>query len=196
MFVQVATGTVRDRDLLAEREEVWRKEVQPVVTGFLGSTSGVTADGTFVLLARFESEQRARENNDRPEQTAWFEGTAKAFDGPLAFRESSDVQLLAKGGSDGAGFVQVMEGRAKDEAAMRADMDGMEDELLKMRPDLLGATIVWHGDGSFTQAVYFKSLEDARKGEQTMSDDPAAQRFMDMLDGPMTFYDLTEPNFT
>jgi hypothetical protein len=195
MFVQVIKGKVRDRALLEQREALWRAELKPTAKGFLGSTSGVTADGSFVLVARFDSIENARANSERPEQAAWFEETAKAFDGPPTFRDSDDVQLLFGGGSDEATFVQVMEGRTKSETEFRSEMTSMEGELRTARPDVLGATIVWHGDGSFTQAVYFASLEDARKNESATEDDPNMKRFMDLLDGPMTFYDLTKPSF-
>jgi hypothetical protein len=196
MFVQVVKGKVRDRALLEEREALWRSELRPYAKGFLGSTSGVTADGTFILVARFESAECARQNSERPEQAAWFEETVKAFDGAPTFRDSDDVQLQFGGGSDEATFVQVMEGCTTNEADLRAVMASMQSELEQMRPqDLLGTTIAWHGDGSFTQAVYFKSLDEARKNEAAMADDRRAEAITDLIDGPMTFFDLKEPHF-
>lgn len=195
MFAQVITGTLKDRSLFEEREAIWRSELRPTASGFLGSTSGVTSDGTFVLVARFESEASARLNSERPEQVAWFEGTAKAFDGTPSFRDSSDVQLVLGGGSDVAGFVQVIDGRTSNEAELRKVLESAESELKTMRPDLLGVVVVWHGDGAFTEVVYFASLDEARRNEASMSDDPTAQRLTELLDGPMTFYDLTEPTF-
>ena len=38
--------------------------------GFLGSTSGTTADGKFITVARFESEELARQNSDDDRQSA------------------------------------------------------------------------------------------------------------------------------
>ena len=52
-----------------------------------------------------------------------------------------------------------------------------------------------HGDGSFTQAAYFTSEQDARKNEQAMADSPFFQRFMSMIDTDLTFYDLSHPEF-
>ena len=54
MFVQVIKGTTNDPAALRSRSDRWRDEVRPGATGFLGSTGGVTDDGTFILFARFD----------------------------------------------------------------------------------------------------------------------------------------------
>jgi hypothetical protein len=91
--------------------------------------------------------------------------------------------------------VQIMQGRAKDQKQMRSQMPGMEGDLRKERPDLIGATMAWHGDGGFTQAAYFNSEQEARKNEQTMARSPVYERFMGLIDGDLTFYDLSKPDF-
>ena len=47
----------------------WAAEAAPGAIAWLGSTSGVTDDGQLVALARFESEEAAQQNSDRPDQT-------------------------------------------------------------------------------------------------------------------------------
>jgi hypothetical protein len=195
MFVQVIKGKVTDRELCQRQFEAWRRDVKPHAIGFLGSTTGVTDDGTMLSIARFESAAAAKANSDQPAQTAWFTETAKAFDGTPTFRDSTDVDVMFGGGSDTAGFVQVMEGKVKNEAEMRTEQTAMESDLKRVRPDLLGALFVWHGGGKFTQIAYFTSQAEARRNEQAMADEPAFKRFMDMMDGPMTFYDLPSPDF-
>ncbi|MGE5763508.1 MAG: hypothetical protein ACM3ZF_06425, partial [Mycobacterium leprae] len=59
--------------------ERWVEELAPGAAGWLGSTAGVTDDGRFIGLARFESEQAARRNSDRPEQGRWWAETSKLF---------------------------------------------------------------------------------------------------------------------
>ena len=71
MFVQVFQAKVRDADLWARRVETWRREIRPKMTGFLGFTSGITADGDMITVVRFKSEETARVDNDLPEQEAW-----------------------------------------------------------------------------------------------------------------------------
>jgi hypothetical protein len=194
MFIQVFQVQRRDADLWSRRVETWRRETRPKTTGFLGFTSGVTAGGYMITLARFRSEEAAKVDNDLPEQGAWMQETSKAFDGEVTFHDCREVDSLLDGGSDDAGFVQIMQGRAKDQKQMRGQMTEMEGDLRKVRPDLIGASMAWHGDGSFTQAAYFTSEEEARKNEQTMARSPVYEKFMAMIEGDLTFYDLSKPD--
>ena len=82
--------------------------------GWLGSTSGVTDDGRLIALARFESDEAARQNSDRPEQTAWWEQTATLFTDEPVFHNSTSVEVDTPGDPSQAGFVQVMQGRSSD----------------------------------------------------------------------------------
>ena len=66
MFVQVIQGKVSDAAAVRARMDTWMKELAAGADGWLGSTAGVTDDGDFVALARFESEEAARRNSDRP----------------------------------------------------------------------------------------------------------------------------------
>ncbi len=195
MFVQVFQAKVRDADLWARRVEIWRREIRPKTTGFLGFTSGVTKDGEMITVVRFKSPEAAKIDNDLAEQGAWFEETSKAFDGDVTFHDCVDVDVLGDGGSDDAGFVQIFQGRAKDQDAMRAQVKEIEPELRKVRPEALGGTIAWHGDGGFTQVMYFPSEAEAREGEQAMAGTPILEKLMSQLDGGRVFYDLTAPDF-
>jgi hypothetical protein len=167
--------------------------VKPGAIGFEGSTVGVADDGTFFALARFTDEGAAKANGDRAEQTAWWEETSKYFDGVPSFRESSDVSSIFGGGSNEAGFVQVMEGSVKDRAKAEAfETSEMLEQLRAARPDLLGSQRVWFGDGTYVEAAYFTSEAAARKGEQ--SDDFAGpqQEYVELF-GDLTFTDLRDP---
>jgi hypothetical protein len=195
MFVQVIKGKVSDPAAVRRQNERWRKEVQPGATGFLGSTVGVAADGTFVALARFADEAAAKKNSARAEQSAWWAETAKMFDGEPTFRESTDITTLFDGGSDRAGFVQVMEGSVKDRAKAQAfETPEMLEELRAARPDLIGSVRAWFPGGAFVDAAYFTSEEDARKGEAS-ADFSGQQEYMDLF-GEMTFIDLRDPILT
>jgi hypothetical protein len=149
-----------------------------------------------ITAVRFKSPEAAKVDNDLPEQGAWFEETTKAFDGEVTFHDCQEVDEILGGGSDTAGYVQVMQGRAKDQQQMRSRTPDMEPELSKIRPDVIGGTLAWHGDGGgFTQVMYFTSAEEAHKNEQAMAETPFFQEFMSQIDGDLTFYDLTEPDF-
>jgi hypothetical protein len=149
-----------------------------------------------ITIARFESEEAARRNSDLPEQGAWFEEFSKNFDGPITFHDCRDVDTILDGGSNDAGFVQVMQGRAKDQAQMRQRGREFDPELRKLRPDLIGGIIAWHGEGgAFTQVAYFTAEAEARRNEQSMAESAAAAEFMSLIDGEMTYFDLKNPQF-
>jgi hypothetical protein len=193
MFVQVIEGKVTDKALYQRQGERWRQEIKPGAKGYLGHTGGVTSDGRSIDVVRFESEADARANSDRPEQGAWWNETAKAFDGDPKFSESSDTDLLFGGGSNDAGFVQIMKGKAKDAAAFRTWGKEHEGQLKKVRPDLIGGLDIYQPDGSFVSVAYFTSEAEARKNEKAMGDDPMMGEYMSHMAGEMQFLDLTNP---
>jgi hypothetical protein len=196
MFVQVITGRTSDPDGFRRRNEAWTQEVRPGAVGYLGGTAGVADDGRFVIVARFEDEAAARANSARPEQSAFWEATQPLVDGEATFRESSDVSLLFDGGSDAAGFVQVMEGTAKDRAKAEAmETPALLEQLRAARPDLLGSVRVWFPGDSFVDVAYFTSEEDARRGE-TSSDFEGPGEELAALFGEMRFTDLRAPLFS
>jgi hypothetical protein len=196
MFVQVIKGRTQDPAALRGQMERWREDVRPGAVGFLGSTVGVADDGTVVAVARFADESAAKKNSDRPEQGAWWNETAKLFDGEPTFRESSDVDTLLDGGSDDAGFVQVMEGTVADRAKAQAmETPEMLDQLHTARPDLIGSIRAWFGGGAYAEIAYFTSEDEARKGESSSEFSGPAEEFAQAW-GDMTFTDLREPMFS
>lgn len=164
MFVQVIRAPVRDEEALVAALDRWETELRPGAAGILGSTAGLTTDGEAVLVARFESEDAARRNSDRPEQRAWWAELEQALAGPARFFESAAVDVSMGGGSDDAGFVQVFWGRG-DRNAARSVMVQAEPVLRRERPDILGGFTVWLEDGRFVDVAYFRSEQEAREGE-------------------------------
>lgn len=193
MFIQVIQGKVADADGLRAAMDRWERDLQPGAIGWLGSTGGITDDGTFVATVRFESADAARRNSERPEQAAWWAEAERCFQGPVEFFDCSEVDLWMQGGSDDAGFVQVMEGHTSDADRMREMMQRLTDELHRLRPEIIGATVALHGDGAFVQTVYFTSEAEAREHE-TMPPPPEMAEAMseDMIDG-VTYLDLHQP---
>ena len=162
-------------------------------TGFLGSTGGVADDGTVIVIVRFEDEQSARANSDRPEQGAWWKETAKLFDGDVTFRNCPETEITLKGGSDDAGFVQIMQGTVRDKDRLRALEAEFVPMLAETRPDVIGSVRAWDGD-FFTDAIYFTSEEEARKGEASEPADAGEefQEFASLIEG-LTYIDLKSP---
>src|SRR5262245_23807829 len=135
MFVQVMEGRSSEPDRLAAQMDRWVRDLRPGATGYLGSTGGVSDDGEVSLVARFDSEQSARANSDRPEQGEWWADTESCFDGDVQFTESTDVETVLAGGSDDAGFVQVMKIPDADRA-IAAELDAaFAPHAASWRPD-------------------------------------------------------------
>lgn len=165
MFIQVIHGMCTDEAALRSRMDAWREELAPGADGWLGATYGLTDDGRFVGVVRFDSRESAMRNSDRPEQAAWWEGTRSCFDGEPTFHDCDDPVVMLQGGSDDAGFVQVIEGRLDDPQHFREWMSQPMDLLHEARPDLIGATVAIDEDGWFAETVAFRSEEAARAGE-------------------------------
>jgi hypothetical protein len=193
MFIQVIQGKVADAEGLRAAMDTWGRELQPGATGWLGTTGGVTEDGTFVATVRFDSADAARRNSDRPEQAAWWTETEKCFDGPVTFLDCPEVDVWMQGGSDQAGFVQVMEGHTADADRMRDLMQRYADDMHRLRPEIIGATVALHGDGAFVETVYFTSEAQARQGEATPPPPEMAQAMQGELMDNLTFLDLRQP---
>lgn len=193
MFVQVIKGFIDDSAELERQLERWRAEVQPGATGWLGTTGGVADDGTFIAVVRFADERAARANQERPEQHAWWQDFAKLFSGEPTFRESSETDTMLEGGSDRAGFVQVMEGSVTDRARAEAMMTPeMVEQLRAARPDLIGSLRAWFGDREYLEAVYFTSEDEARSGESSSEFEGPEQDFGEVFTD-VTYTDLRQP---
>jgi len=166
MFVQVIRGKVSDPEQVHAALDLWSERLAAGAPGWLGSTAGVTGDGRFVGLARFESEEAARRNSDRPEQGQWWTETSRLFTGEVIFRDSSDVTADVNGDPDTAGFVQVMQGRGSDPDRARELMAQNPEDWAAFRPDVIGRVVAGHEGGAYTMAMYFTSEEAAREGER------------------------------
>jgi hypothetical protein len=196
MFVQVIRGQVADADQVRAALDRWMQELASGASGWLGSTAGVTEDGRFIALARFESEDAARRNSDRPEQDRWWTETSKLFTGEVTFRDSTDVTVDVNGDPDNAGFVQIMQGRGTDPDRAKELMSQNPEEWAAFRPDVIGSVAVGHEGGAYTMAMYFTSEAEAREGErkQPPPELAALMAEMDKLSvGEPEFFDLKQP---
>ena len=196
MFVQVIKGKTSNPQALDAALNMWVQDLAPGATGWLGSTSGVTEDGRAIAVVRFESEEDARRNSDRPEQDQWWSETAKLFDGEATFGDSTDVTVDVQGDPDQAGFVQIMQGRSNDPERARALMDQDADKWRALRPDMLGSVAIGRDDGGYTMVMYFTSEAEAREGERKEIP-PELQANMEEMNklsvGETEFFDLKRP---
>ena len=196
MFVQVIRGQVTDPEQVHAALDRWSEQLAAGALGWLGSTAGVTGDGRFVALARFESEEAARRNSARPEQDQWWMQTSKLFTGEVTFRDSSDVTVDVHGDPGEAGFVQVMQGRGSDPERARELMAQNPDDWAAFRPDVIGSVAVGHEGGAYTMVMYFTSEQAAREGERK-EPPPQLKAQMEQMNqlstGEPEFFDLRQP---
>jgi hypothetical protein len=193
VFVQVIEGRSTDEAALRQLLQRWDTDVKPGATGFLGATAGVSPDGITILFVRFLDEPAAVWNRERPEHTSWWQELTELFDEPPTVHESSDIAVLLAGGSDDAGFVQVVRASAPDRAKVEALMTPERiAEVRRSRPDLIGSIRVWLADGSFVEAAYFTRESAARHAEESDDYEDAEAPFVEAY-GPMTFLDLPAP---
>jgi hypothetical protein len=197
MFVQVIQGGAKDAAALRSRWADWDQTLKAGARGFLGGTAGVATDGQFVAVVRFQDEATARANSDRTEQDAWWTETSQHLDAPR-FSDFTVIDLLKDGGSDDAGFVQVIQGAVTDNDKARELDSSMRDHVRDTRPDLIGGLTAWRADdGAYVSVIYFTSESEARAEEAKMADDPDAEKYMaalaDISRGEPTYLDVTEP---
>jgi hypothetical protein len=196
VFVQIIQGQVDDAPAVQAALDRWVSDLAGGATGWLGTTAGVTDDGTFLAIARFEGEEAARQNSDRPEQGQWWSEVSQLFRGEATFTESTEVDLDLMGDPDEAGFVQVIRQRVTDPNRVRDLMKTDVEEFRDFRPDLLGTLTAVHDGGVMTTVAYFTSEEEARAGEQ--QEPPAEmiaamQEMEELSAGEPEYFDLRSP---
>jgi hypothetical protein len=195
VFAQIIRDNVTDPGAVRPVVDRWMKELGPHASGWLGSTSGVSEDGQLFVLVRFESEEAARANSDKPEQGQWWAEMEKLFDGDVAFQDSNDVQVDTSGDPDAAGFVQVMSGQVTDPERVKQLMADQPD-MRALRPDILGSVTVGHDEGKWTMVIYFESEAAAREGEAKEMPPEALKTMEEMQSlsvGQPEFLDLKAP---
>jgi hypothetical protein len=196
MFVQVIKGRVADPARVKAALDRWAEELAPGAEGWLGTTAGVTEDGRFIAAARFESEDAARRNSDRPEQDRWWSETSRLFDGEPSFSDSSEVDVDTNGDPATATFVQVMQGRTSDPERARRMMADDSTDWSSFRPDMLGSVAAGHDGGAYTMVMWFTSEAEAREGERKEPPPELKAQMEEMGSlsvGEPEFFDLKEP---
>jgi hypothetical protein len=171
----------------------WRDELAEAAVGWLGGTFGFTDDERFLGLVRFESRAATTASSDRTEQGRWAERMAGLLDGTPEFHDCDDVTTFLAGGSDEAGFVQVIRGHLDDAAPAKA-MLADTGELQSMRPEIIGGTLAVAEDGTYFWTIYFTDEESARRGEGLEPPTEVREAVAAMMSGA-TFHDLRDPWF-
>lgn len=189
MFIQVLRGQANDDASIRQMLDRWRDNLSSSADGWLGTTAGVTGDGRFIASFRFENEELAQKNSDRAEQTQWWNEFSRYLDTPR-FWDCTEVDEYKDGGSDDAGFVQVIMCRVLHPDEFRETAKSM---AASTRDDVIGSVAAWRGS-HFTEFVYFTSEEEARKGERSEHQQAALEKIWPRTED-IEYFDLTEPWF-
>lgn len=163
MFVTVIRARSVDNATTQSAWKQWAAALRLGCDGFLGSTAGVAPNGQLVLVARFTDEEAARRSATPGNGASEWALIERACVPPLAVFESEQVDVSMGGGSDDAGFVQVLFGHGDRVRARDVLLRG-EAVLQRERPDIIGGFTAWR-DRTFVDVAYFRSESEARAGE-------------------------------
>ena len=165
MYIQMVQGKCDRQEELRTVVDEWSAAMADR-EGWLGGTYGFTDDGTFVGVVRFESAEACEGLwQDEASKAAW--AAAERLCRDIEMHESGEVTMLLEGGSDHAGFVQVMRGHIGDAEHVRhLASDEMTAMLHQARPEVIGGTLAVEPDGTFTETIAFTDEASARRGEQ------------------------------
>ena len=166
MFVQIIKGTTKDAAGVRRQGERWNTDVRPGAIGFLGSTVGVSDDGTFYAFARFADAASARANSERPEQSAWWSETAKLFDGgahvPRDERHHGAARRRLRYVPGSCRSWKAPSPTAPRPRRWRTTR--CSHNSARRGPTCIGSVRMWFAGGAFVEAAYFTSEDAARAG--------------------------------
>jgi hypothetical protein len=196
MFIQVIQGRATNPPGIRRDLGRWQRQLAADADGWLGSTTGITEDGWSITVIRFASEAQARRNSERPEQREWWRDAAQHL-ARVVFHDAPKVHTYGDGGSDQAGFVQILQGHSDDMEGMVSLGREQEEVLAREAPHILGMTVAEHADrpGDFTQVVYFTSEQDARSFQQeppAEAEEPVLEQLRSLMTDLRSF-DLRDP---
>jgi hypothetical protein len=191
MFLQIIQGRATNPPGIRRDLGRWQRQLAADADGWLGSTAGITEDGWSITVVRFASEAQARRNRDRPEQREWWRDASQHLARVIS-HDAPKVHLYRDGGSDQAGFVQVIQGHSDDLERMAGLGRDHEEVVARQAPHLLGMTVAEHADrpGDFTQIVYFTSEQDARRFAEeppSAADEPVLERLRSLMTNARCF---------
>ena len=195
MFIQMVQGSCSRQDDMRMLVDNWCTDMA-TPPGWLGGTYGFTDEGNFVGVVRYDSREACLATCARPEAGMWWAGALDCFEGMPELHESSDTMMMLDGGSDDAGFVQIMRGRVGNVDKLRR-MTGdteMTAMLHQARPDIIGGTLAIEADGTFIETIAFTSEDEARVAEKQ---DMPAEVMADMAEAmaDVQYVDLHRPWF-
>jgi hypothetical protein len=193
VYIQMAQGKCDRQDEMRRIVDNWSAAMAER-EGWLGGTYGFTDDGRFVGVTRYASAADCeRLFADELSQQSW--ATAQRICEDLVMHESGDVTMMLEGGSDSAGFVQVMRGHIGDPERFRhLASDEMTSMLHQARPEVIGGTLAVEPDGAFIETIFFTDEDSARHGESQDMPEQVRAELEDAF-ADVEYLDLHKPWF-
>ncbi|HVM00892.1 MAG TPA: hypothetical protein VM324_16500 [Egibacteraceae bacterium] len=164
MFLRIVQARCTDEQAVRRLWKEWA-DAAATISGWLGSTGGVTREGTLFLLSRYDSAQAARAHADSAQHAAWLEAAGAGLDGAPTVRETADVHAVGDPEPAEAGFLQIMEARVADRRRWEEIEEGLADAFTAHRPDFVGGYRAWVSADRVCAVDYFTSEAEARAGE-------------------------------
>lgn len=166
IFARVIQGEVADPDGARETYQRWFAEVAPGAEGWLTSTGGNTDTDVFIAVEQFASVQAARLNDDRPDQAQWWQRMQRHFAEPPTVHDCRAVATFGPDRPEGVGSVHVVQGRTPELTdVMEKVAETAQHHIYEHHLDVVGGLIADHGDGQFTELIYYPSTQAAREGD-------------------------------
>jgi hypothetical protein len=176
VFIRILRGQAFDGAATRAELSRWRQELGAGALGWQRLTAGIGDGGELVLVLRYDTEETARRDRERPELVAWQASAERHLAGSGQWYDCPVVHTMKDGDAGQAGFVRVVQGRLADPvrlAAMRAEV---ERTLRDRAPHVLGVTVAEHADGTgFTELTYLTSEREARAADRQMPVEMAVQ---------------------
>jgi hypothetical protein len=191
MFLQVFRGDVHDPAATHGALDRLMDTLDGTTDGWLGTTAGVTPDGHSLTLSRFTTAEDARRTNQGPAGHTWLAEMSGLSSVPVTVDDCPQVITQLRGDSSDAEFVQVLQGRIADLERLEHALEAASPWQTESRSDIIGGLLALHGDGRFTQAVYFTSESEARAGERV--ERPAEADEIDSLVSDVSYFELRQP---
>jgi hypothetical protein len=177
MFVFTVECRTTAADIAHEHVRRWHADVEARAVGWLGNTAGVSTDGDFIMLLRFESEEAAYITSDLPEYEQWWRTFASFLDTKPVFKGSTSVMGILSGGSDDATAVRITKGHS-EATRLRDSIRRLESLTPEERATIIGGIVAWHDRDRFTEALYLTSQDLPRFRQRRTARTPLS-RFLD-----------------
>lgn len=163
MFVRTIRARVSVKPLL---RNAWDHIAEALSgrPGWCSAVAGIPQPHAFIASLEFTDGTSAAAALADPPVTRWLKEVENCLE-DIVVVDSSEGETLLSGPRQEARFLQIIEARTTDKERWIAINEAMQEVMRTHRPEVLAASIAWHGGDRFTETVYFTSEQEAREKE-------------------------------